>query len=330
MVTKDLSSRTGLPSRGRMKKGEAVLELVEFTDPYCTWCWGSEPVLRRIGEVFGDQVRIGFRMGGLVEDIGRFYDPYNEIGGAGWYEQVVLHWRDASSRHGMPVDERIFYDIKDELRSTYPANIACKAAELQDAPMAKRFLRRMREAAAAERRAIHRIRVQADIAAEVGLDGRRFLADIRSGRAEKAFLKDLQECRLRGISGFPTFIISGGGGEERVLQGYHGFAAFERAFRELAGDRLKARRPVADNGAISAFVRKYGSAAPREVAEVFGLAPDAADRRLRDMARSGLLVGRRAGNGLLFSPARRGASRRRPPPPQEQASPPRGPPRARL
>ena len=28
-------------------------ELVQYTDPYCTWCWGTEPILRKVEEVFG-------------------------------------------------------------------------------------------------------------------------------------------------------------------------------------------------------------------------------------------------------------------------------------
>ena len=60
---------------------KAILELIQFTDPYCTWCWGSEPVMRHIEEVYGSQVRFGFVMGGLVPDVSKFNDPLNKIGG---------------------------------------------------------------------------------------------------------------------------------------------------------------------------------------------------------------------------------------------------------
>ena len=54
-----------------MRKPESrahSIELIEFTDPYCTWCWGSEPILRRIQETYGEQVRLRFVMGGLTDD----------------------------------------------------------------------------------------------------------------------------------------------------------------------------------------------------------------------------------------------------------------------
>jgi len=47
----------------------AVVEIIEYTDPYCTWCWGSEPVLRKLEYVYGGQLVVGYRMGGLVRDI---------------------------------------------------------------------------------------------------------------------------------------------------------------------------------------------------------------------------------------------------------------------
>lgn len=64
-----------LKQKRKVSYGKKVLEIVSFTDPYCTWCWGSEPILRKIEEVYRKQVSISFVMGGLVEDIRNFSDP---------------------------------------------------------------------------------------------------------------------------------------------------------------------------------------------------------------------------------------------------------------
>ncbi|MEI6386371.1 MAG: DsbA family protein, partial [Spirochaetota bacterium] len=61
-----------------MQKPEPMthsIELIEFTDPYCTWCWGSEPILRRIQETYGEQIKVRFVMGGLTDDAERVHDP---------------------------------------------------------------------------------------------------------------------------------------------------------------------------------------------------------------------------------------------------------------
>jgi predicted DsbA family dithiol-disulfide isomerase len=278
----------------------SVLQLVEYTDPYCTWCWGSEPILRRIQEVYGDQVKIDYMMGGLVENIDTFFDPSNRIGGHDWYKQVASHWLEASQRHGMPVDEQVFYDLKDEFKSTYPASIAFKAAEFQDRKLAKRFLRRMREAAAAERMPIHRREVQARLAGEIGLDVKKFVKDIESGRAEDAFKSDVGDARAKGITGFPTFVIKNRAGEELLLYGFQRFESFEAAFRRLAKDPLTSAdfEPSQDN--ILSFIRRHGRVAPREVAEVFDLPMPSVNESLRQSVDSGEIVEKKVGNGVFY------------------------------
>ncbi|MFQ5574885.1 MAG: DsbA family protein, partial [Terriglobia bacterium] len=186
--------------------GDATLELVSYTDPYCTWCWGSEPMLRRLDQVYGGAVRLRFVMGGLVKDISDFYDAANDIGGPEFYKQVAKHWLEASERHGMPVYDRIWYEMADEFRSTYPASLAYKAAQLENGRKADRFLRKMREGAAALGKMIHRSDVQLEMAGAVGLDGRMLKGNLESGAAEREFRKDLADAVERGARGFPTFL----------------------------------------------------------------------------------------------------------------------------
>lgn len=59
---------------------DVSVEVIEFTDPLCTWCWGSEPVLRLETHYRGG-IAISYVMGGLVEDIRGFSDLRNGIGG---------------------------------------------------------------------------------------------------------------------------------------------------------------------------------------------------------------------------------------------------------
>ncbi|MEM0348870.1 MAG: DsbA family protein [Candidatus Caldarchaeum sp.] len=278
-----------------------VIEITEYTDPYCTWCWGSEPVLRKIKEVYGDQVEISYKMGGLVRDIRDFYDQFNEIGGERWYEQVAAHWEDASRRHGMPVDSRVFYEIKDSFTSTYPANIAAKAAELQDKELAKRYLRRLREAAAAERKHIHRLEVQMELAQEVRLDANKFLEDIRSGRAEAAFLEDLSECRSMGITGFPTFLVKNLENDRaHLVYGYRRYEYFEGLLDEIAGDSLEKRVIEKSEEEVLGFIRRWGKVATQEVATLLDITKNKAYEMLKSMSDKGLVYGVKAGNDYFW------------------------------
>lgn len=278
-----------------------VIEITEYTDPYCTWCWGSEPVLRKIKEVYGDQAEISYKMGGLVRDIREFYDPLNEIGGERWYEQVASHWEDASRRHGMPVDSSVFYEIKDSFVSTYPANMAVKAAQLQDKDLAKRYLRRLREAAAAERKHIHLLHVQASLAQEAGLDPNRLLSDITSGRAEKAFMEDLRECRAMGITGFPTFLIKNlENGRTHLVHGYRRYEYFEGLIDEMTNDSLVKRKIERSEREVLRFVEKWERVATQEVATLLDITKREALEMLKSMAIKGLVIEERAGNDCFW------------------------------
>lgn len=285
-----------------------LIELIEFTDPYCTWCWGSEPILRHVLEVYGDQVHLSFVMGGLTDDSESISDPANGIGGADWKRQVAAHWLDASSRHGMPVDVSQFVEKVAPI-STYPANIAYEAAKLQDPRVADGYLRRLREAAATESRSIHLPEVQADIAEELGLARARFLADL-AGPAKAAFEADRHVCLERGVRGFPTFLVRSNG-QERLMRGYQKFEAFATALGAVAGRPLERRRAIMSDEATLAFVKKYGSAAAREVGEVFEVADAEADTALWRLTAAGFLEARPAGTGTLYR-ARPDAAARQP------------------
>jgi len=276
---------------------ESQIEMVEFTDPYCTWCWGSEPVLRHALEAYGDRIRVRFVMGGLVADRTTFYDPANAIGGEQWERQIAAHWVEASSRHGMPVD-MAHYERVLGMPSTYPANIAYEAAKLQDANLADRYLRRLREAAAIEGLAIHEPVVLADLAAGMGLDRARFERDF-AGPAVDAFAADRDICAQYGVHGFPAFLVRVGE-REQVLSGYRGFSQFTGLIDLLAGSPVPRRTPEFRDDIVLGFVDKYGSAATREVAEVFEVADDAADEALQRLTAAGLLECLEAETGRFY------------------------------
>ena len=279
---------------------EPMIDIIQYTDPYCTWCWGSEPVMRHIEEAYQDQVRFSFVMGGLVEDAAAFQDPLNNIGGPQMAEQVAKHWEEASQRHGMPVDADVWLDMKDEFKSTWPANIAFKAAQMQDEEKANRFLRRMREAAAAEHMFIHRREVQSQLAAEAGLDPEQLIRDIESGAGEAAFMRDYAGCRDKDVTGYPSFRIRNRKGEEFMFFGFQPFSRFVELFGRLTGDRLMAREISSSDDEITAFVRRHGKVAVREVAEVFSLKMSEARERLDRLADTGELEKRQAGNGWFY------------------------------
>ncbi len=245
------------------------VEITYFTDPYCSWCWATEPMLYRIRETFRDQVRIRYVMGGLVRDMAEFYDALNDIRTPA---QVAPHWRMVSERSGQPIDERLWLELDDPHFSTWPACIAIRAAFLQGEAVGERLLRRFRRAALTERRNISRRDIQEALAREVeGLDLERWRADLENGRAERAFREDLEECRRYGVTGFPTLLfryvgrVATPGAQRPVLVvGHRSYATYREILHRMAPtlEEHPPRDPLT-------LLAEYGPLTTRELAEIY-------------------------------------------------------------
>ena len=269
--------------------------LTQFTDPMCTWCWGSEPVVRHLQTVYGEQLGLRFVMGGLIEDFEEFYDAANDISEP---DEVAPHWLEASDHHGMPVDTAIFE--RDPARSTYPASVAYVAARRQDRSRSHRYLRRLREAFATQVRNVNHREEQVRIAESVGLDVQAFTTALDDGSARREFEADLSETRDAGVRAFPTYRIEGPEGERQVA----GFQSFERLVDELTAVAPSLEASPAPP--IREFVAEYGSVATREVAEVYDLSSGKARQMLESLVDDGHVRRERRGNGYFWHSTRGG------------------------
>ncbi|MFC6976803.1 DsbA family protein [Halomicroarcula sp. GCM10025709] len=263
--------------------------ITQFTDPMCTWCWGAEPIRRRLQTAYGDRLTHRFVLGGLIEDFETFYDAANDISDP---EDVGPHWLAAAERHGMPVDTEIFE--VDPAQSTYPASVAVAAARQQGWEAGHRYLRRVREAYATEVRNVNRPAIQREIAADLGLDIGAFRAAIDDGTAREAFEEDLARTREARIGSFPTYRLTGPEGT-RTLAGF-------RSFEELA-DTLETVAPSLERTsppAVEQFVREYGPVATQEVATVCALSHGKATQTLKSLADRDTLVREQRGTGVFW------------------------------
>lgn len=263
--------------------------IVQFTDPMCTWCWGSEPIVRRLLAVFDDQIQLRYVMGGLIEDFDEFSDPTNDISTPA---EVAPHWLEASEHHGMPVDTEIFET--DPARSTYPASVAFAAARQQGTELGHRYLRRLREAYATEVRNVNRREEQVALARSVGLDVTEFTAALDDGTARAAFEDDLARTREAEVRAFPTYHVVGPAGDRRA-PGFKSFEELATALSEVAPSLERTSPPP-----ISRFVAEYGPVATREIAEVYQLDDGKARQALESLADDGTLRRERRGNGTFW------------------------------
>jgi predicted DsbA family dithiol-disulfide isomerase len=237
-----------------------AIEAVEYTDPGCSWAWGSEPKLRRLRWRFGDRLRWRRVLGGLVGDMGNYLDGFDAARAAPGFSR---YWAQVGSTTGMPYPAELAWMY----RSTEPACLTAKAAELQGAELAERVLRRLREATfvfGAPPDTAERIRVA--VHGVPGLDLERLTADSSSARVRDAFRADWEEARAPNAyvlnledegegSGrakeseghtryvFPTVIFRGPAGE-RTVPGWKAYERYEEALAAVAPGALRDPHPA--------------------------------------------------------------------------------------
>ncbi len=244
--------------------------IVNYTDPVCVWCWATEPVFRAF-ETRYPNVEIRYVMGGMVESMQDFADPANHIDGdaADVNGQVMQHWLESQAIHRMPIEPKGFALFSPEHDSTYPQNIACKAALIADPGKAHKYLRLMRVASIAQARQTARRDVQVDIAREAGIDVQVFEKALDDGSALAAFRADLGLVQSGGISAFPTFLVKSAQAREVMMRGFNRRLDFERVFDNLLGGYFEPLTSPPDAEVLDWLIEKNGPLSQEEIYQAF-------------------------------------------------------------
>ncbi|HEV2635416.1 MAG TPA: DsbA family protein [Actinocrinis sp.] len=113
--------------------------VVEYTDPACPWAWGSEPKFARLRELLGPAAAWRRVFGILFDETDDL--PPDEAAAAAeaaWYHEELAEI--ATHTHA-PYPETLAWVSA----SSWPASLACKAAQAQGPQVAEAVLARLRE-----------------------------------------------------------------------------------------------------------------------------------------------------------------------------------------
>jgi predicted DsbA family dithiol-disulfide isomerase len=226
------------------------ISVVEYTDPACSWAWGTEPKLRLLRWRYDDRLDWRLVLGGLIGDMNKRVENFDPVRMG---PSQSRYWKGAYQHTGMT------YPVKLEWMpwSTEPAGKAVKAAELQSSEIGERVLRRMRESIFIYGRpADTPERILDEVRGVAELDEDTFAADFAGEIAEKAFREDWEETRrpnayVMNLEGdwpgignmkeseghrryaFPTIIFKGPDGEATV-PGWCAYEEYEQAMETAA------------------------------------------------------------------------------------------------
>ncbi len=271
------------------QRTEQLAEVVEYTDPICSWAWGTEPKLRLLQWRYGDRMSWRVVMGGLVHDASAGRVDWDPVRAA---EPMSNYWRRSSAYTGQPYP----MPMRRMARSTDPAGRAVKAARMQGEDVAGAVLRRFRESTfvfgstpeCAEQ-------FCAAASGVAGLDLDRFMVDLAGDESAAAYQADWDETSrpndhvrfLRGDEigigsmkvsdgreryAFPTLVFRGPGGDFTV-PGWMPFDAYIHALESAVPGITSDARP--DPSMDEAFAR-WGVFTEQELSLVCGVHASAA------------------------------------------------------
>ncbi|MGQ0846368.1 MAG: DsbA family protein [Sporichthyaceae bacterium] len=237
-----------------------LIEAVEYTDPFCSWAWGTEPKYRRLRWQYGE--RLAWRRVVCAIWSPGWHRMWSEEADtsplcpklSGFFGQV-------SQVTGMPYPDPVEYLHGS---SEDPCRLV-KAAEHQGPEIADAVVRRLRESLLVWGRPADTL--ERGLAAVAGVcDVDRLAADVAEPSTEKAYLADWEEARTpnsyvleledkrpgRGAAqphgdrmryGLPALTLTGPAGTATVA-GWREWAEWESALEAVAPGIVARARPL--------------------------------------------------------------------------------------
>lgn len=203
---------------------EKPIHILYFSDPLCSYCWGSEPILSRLKRERGDLFTMEYKMGGLMPDWSIFSDQSEGLA------NMERHWPEASEKIGFKIDGKVWRI--DPPSSSYPPSIAFRAATLQGEKKGLEFYFIMRELFFHKRVNIAK-RENMILAAEAsGLNIKAFIRDL-DGRGKELFEEDLKLALKLTVDLFPTYILTSRSGKKARLAGFISFETLSSAIDQI-------------------------------------------------------------------------------------------------
>lgn len=256
-------------------KRHKPIELYTFIDPLCAECWAFEPILKKLQVEYGKYFRIRTLVAGRLQAWNVCKDKHKGI--VAKKQEIASIWERIASRSGMSCDGDVW--LENEWSSPYLASVAIKAAELQGPRAGARFLRKLRECLFLEKQNITEEHVLMNCAEQTGLDCHEFKKDLSSPGAAKALQCDIKTTNEMDVDIVPTFVFFNANIEEEGIKvtGNYPYHVYVQILEEMLGFKPEPAPPIS----LEQFLAQYDFVATIEVAVVFGLSEEEAERRLK-------------------------------------------------
>jgi putative protein-disulfide isomerase len=172
------------------------MKLYYVMDPMCSWCWGFQPVFRRLIARLPPAVVVEYVMGGLAADSA---EPMSQD----TRDYVQSQWQAVEDRTGVHFNWD-FWSQCQPRRSTYPACRAVIAAGMQHQDKVPQMIAAIQQAYYQQARNPSDAATLLTLATEIDLDSRRFASDLDSPELEQQLHQHFARRRQLQVTSFPS------------------------------------------------------------------------------------------------------------------------------
>lgn len=251
--------------------GTKPLEIYIFIDPLCPECWALEPIIKKLIIEYGHYFTLKYVVSTDLKSLNGFCKSK--------FEQLAKSWEKTATRTGMSCDGSLWFESP--IHSPHLAFIAIKAAEMQGRRSGTKFLRKLREVLFLEKQNITDLEVLKECAQTVGLDVDEFLRDIHSENAIRAFQCDIRITAEMGVNQIPSLVFFNQNIDDVGLKitGDYPYEIYEQIVQELTNHTAK----KSSLPSIEVFMASFKFVATKEIAVVFNLSMEAAEKELKKL-----------------------------------------------
>jgi putative protein-disulfide isomerase len=213
------------------KNNAGQVRVTFYTDPLCCWSWAFEKPWREFVNNYGNEIRYGYVLCGMIPDWNTYKDDMNSISKP---LQMGPMWMHASEVTHVPMKYSIWHE--DPPGSSYPSCIAVKTAGLQSSVAEELYLLSVRKALMMDGKNIAKVSVLMDVAKN--LDGtdfgfEQFKKDWDAERGKEPFKLDLQKAKLNNIGRYPTLTFQDTTGNGVMMVGFRPYEVLLQAFENF-------------------------------------------------------------------------------------------------
>jgi len=183
-----------------------------FADPMCSWCWGFSPIITRIKETFGEQIKISLNLGGLRP--GTTSAITTEL-----RDEILHHWHEVHRLSGQPfqfdnaMPDGFVYD-------TEPASRAVLSFGKLQPENTLHYFSAIQSAFYTEGLNVTQEDVLTKLASQFSVDTQAFQTHFVAEELRAQTWEHFKRSRQANVQGFPTLIWQKAKTIETICRGY--------------------------------------------------------------------------------------------------------------